>query len=71
MYIDIRQWERKKELGLKPISTQPYFKVRFFVLTLQPNSTVSFNAIFFFFNMYGKPCVSAFKENKTKLFFLY
>ena len=42
-----RQWERKKELGLKPISTRPYFKVHFFVLTLQPYSTVSFNTIFF------------------------
>ena len=37
----------------------------FFVLTLQPYSTVSFNTIFLIqINMYRNPCVSAFKGKK-------
>ena len=57
-YIQVWRW---------PISTRVYFKVRFFVLTLKPYSTVSFNTIFFKLTCTKSPVSQVSGEKTTVL----
>ena len=59
-----------RNIWLKSISTRVYFKVRFFVFTLKPYSTVSFNNIFFKLTCTRSP-VSQLSGKKTELFYLH